>query len=179
MLRFTTATARRKRLSCSTLSSGSIHLVAAIAMGLVTAESRASAAQSLPLIATSSSAHTPLDGQRKRESISLDYLMEACAVVGQTAGGMIPYFDCESYIYGILDAELAASSSHGQGRGVCVPVGLAPWEVYRNIGKGIPRSLWSKPAAPLIIQFLRRNHPCTGASLNRNGVESVVVQGMS
>ena len=52
-------------------------------------------------------AANPSDTKYPRQSVSVEYLYETCSVVGGTAGGLIPFFDCESYVYGVLDTHLS------------------------------------------------------------------------
>ena len=101
-----------------------------------------------------------MDTRYKRESVTLDFFLEACAVVGKTAYGKIPHFDCESYIYGVLDAQLASrGSSTGTAR-TCFPERIAPWEVYKELDAPITASERKQPAADFIISVLRKKHPC-------------------
>jgi hypothetical protein len=109
---------------------------------------------------TMANAITPLDTRHKRESVTVDYLLESCAVIGETAGGMIPFFDCESYLYGVIDSHLAVRALLKPKQQACFPADIAPWQVYEDIQQFIPQSLWHKPAAPLIIEALRTKYPC-------------------
>ena len=111
----------------------------------------------LPLIAA---AKGPLDTRHARETVSMDYLMESCTVVGETAGGMVPHFDCESYLYGILDAHVAMRGAL-KTPSACFPADIAPWQVYEQLVE-LPRTEdWGKPAAPLIVEALKKRYPCT------------------
>lgn len=112
------------------------------------------------MLNTASFAVTPLDHKSKRELISLDYLMEACAVIGETANGMISHFDCESYLYGVMDADLVARQDLKTGEKSCAKVNVAPWQFYEDIQSTIPRSEWHKPAAPLLVKLLRSKYVC-------------------
>ena len=105
-------------------------------------------------------AQTPLDTRHKRESVTLDFLLEACSVVGKTAHGKIPHFDCESYIYGVLDAQLAARGSLQGAARTCFPERIAPWEVYRELDTTITSAQRQQPAADFIISVLRKKYPC-------------------
>ena len=101
-------------------------------------------------------AQTPLDTRHKRESVTLDFFLEACTVVGKTAHGKIPHFDCESYLYGVLDAQLAARVAAR----TCFPERIAPWEVYRELDTPITASQRKQPAADFIVSVLRKKYPC-------------------
>lgn len=105
-------------------------------------------------------ATTPLDKRHKRESVTIDYLFESCTVIGETSGGMIPFFDCESYLYGVLDSHLAIRASLKPNAQACFPANIAPWQVYEKILAAIPQEQWGNPAAPLIIEALRVSYPC-------------------
>ena len=105
-------------------------------------------------------AETPLDKKQPRHTVTIDYLLESCTVIGETAGGMIPYFDCESYIYGVLDSYLAARDSVKQNERACFPENIAPWEVYNELLSAPAPKNGSKPAAPCIIDILQKKYPC-------------------
>jgi hypothetical protein len=114
----------------------------------------------LALSAASAQAQTPLDTRHKRESVTLDFFLEACTVIGKTAHGKIPHFDCESYLYGVLDAQLAARGSlHGAAR-TCFPERIAPWEVYKELDTPITAGQRTQPAADFIVSALRKKYPC-------------------
>ena len=103
---------------------------------------------------------TPLDTRHNRESVTLDFFLEACSVVGKTAYGKIPHFDCESYIYGVLDAQLAVRASPDGAARACFPGRIAPWEVYRELDTSITSGQRQQPAADFIISLLRKKYPC-------------------
>lgn len=65
-------------------------------------------------------AKTPLDSKNPTATVTLDYFLEACTVVGETQFGMIPNFDCESYIYGVLDT-YAATQTKLKKPQLCIP----------------------------------------------------------
>jgi hypothetical protein len=56
--------------------------------------------------------------------ITADFLLETCSVTGKTAYGMIPYFDCQSYVLAVLDTYRSI-----QGGGACLPAQLTAKEV--------------------------------------------------
>lgn len=53
------------------------------------------------------------------DGVSADFLMESCSVPGQTAYGMIAYFDRQSYVLGVLDT--VRSLNAGPDAAVCLP----------------------------------------------------------
>ncbi|SDH31170.1 Uncharacterized conserved protein YecT, DUF1311 family [Pseudomonas flavescens] len=116
----------------------------------------------LMLIAVSSAANaiTPLDTRNKHETITLDYFMEACTVIGETGSGLISHFDCDSYLYGIMDTQRVLNASLPPAQRACIPEQLAPWQLYEQIGSAIPDNEWSKLAAPPITRLLRQKYPC-------------------
>ena len=62
--------------------------------------------------------------------IDSDFLAEACTVIGQTAYGKIPYFDCYSYFYGILDSYRTVANSPPASQRICMPDKLTPNQAY-------------------------------------------------
>ena len=99
-------------------------------------------------------AATPLHTKNKHQVVTYDFLMEACTVVGETAYGMLPHFDCESYLYGVLDAHAALKAPK-----VCAPGTLPAWKLYQDLLE-VPRGQWNRPAAQLIVKTLARKYPC-------------------
>ena len=124
-------------------------------------------------------AATPLDTRHARGTITLEFLMESCSVVGETAHGLVPHFDCESFLYGVIDTHAVQSD------GTCVNHGIAPWQLYALIDDEfgddgemagspgfdatgpryrIARERWNGPAAPLLVEALEKSYPCGGAA---------------
>lgn len=105
-----------------------------------------------------------VDTHYPRKEVTLDGLYEACSVVGETARGNIPYFDCESYVYGVLDSYLAVRASIPKEMRACFPATLAPWEALKIAepadSVGHEPYLGSKTAGPVIIEMLRKKYPC-------------------
>ena len=104
-------------------------------------------------------ADSPLETKHKREVITVDFLLEACSVVGETARGQVPHFDCESYIYGVVDSHLAVRASLKKSDQACFPSSIAPWQVYEKLYK-VPLNQRQGVAAPFIIGVLARAFPC-------------------
>ncbi len=111
--------------------------------------------------ATHSLALNPSDTHYPREVVTVDFLYEACSVVGETARGKIPFFDCESYVYGVLDAYLSISPYIPEEQRACVPSGLPPWKVLEDARPLIDEGRESKTAAPALIEALRKKYPCS------------------
>jgi len=95
------------------------------------------------------------------EKVTVDFLYEACGNVGETARGMIPYFDCESYVYGILDSYLTIRDSIPKASRACFPPDIAPWRVLEDARPYIFERRHSDVAAPAIIDALKSKYPCT------------------
>jgi hypothetical protein len=53
--------------------------------------------------------------------INMDNLLESCAVTGQTAGASPPYFDCQSYILGVVEAFQAPAQLVDESKQLCIP----------------------------------------------------------
>lgn len=108
-------------------------------------------------------AKTPLDTKNLPTTVTIDYFLEACTVVGETEYGMIHNFDCETYIYGVLDT-LAVTKSNLKNPLVCLPKNIAPWQVYEIISAYPIKQARNSAATPLIIQVLSTKYPCHKAA---------------
>jgi hypothetical protein len=96
-----------------------------------------------------------------RNDVTVNFLYEACAVIGQTARGMIPHFDCHSYVYGVLDTYLAVRLSLPQAERVCFPASLAPWQALKDAQPFVDwKRQGAMSAGPVIINALRNTYPC-------------------
>ena len=107
-------------------------------------------------------ATTPwIDTKSPRADVTVDGLYEACSVVGETAHGDIPYFDCESYVYGVLDAYTKVSSRLPKAERACFPERIEPWRVLEMANPKPGTYSKSQTAAAFLIDFLRKRYPCT------------------
>jgi hypothetical protein len=104
---------------------------------------------------------SPDQTHNPRKVVTVDSLYEACGVVGQTARGEIPFFDCESYVYGVLDSYLAVRSTLPRDLRACFPASIPPWKVLQEARSlGIEDKEGSKVAGPALIDAMRRKYPC-------------------
>ena len=94
-----------------------------------------------------------------REQVTVDFLYEACSVVGETAHGKVPHFDCESYVYGVLDAHVATRDQLPKSQRACFPAALPPWQALEEALPLIDAHR-SRTAAPFLIEALRQKYPC-------------------
>lgn len=110
----------------------------------------------------------PWESKKPRQIVTVDRLYESCSVIGQTAGGYIPWFDCESYVYGVLDSYLAIRDSIPKEKRACFPEKIAPWEVL-GLGYGYFLEYsegkstvydWKANAATWLIERLKEKYPC-------------------
>jgi hypothetical protein len=92
--------------------------------------------------------------------VTVDFLYESCHVVGETAHGLIPHFDCESYVYGVLDSYVALRASLPKAERACFPAALPPWQALQLGSKHIDARVRTNPAGPFLIETLRRKYPC-------------------
>jgi hypothetical protein len=103
------------------------------------------------------------DAPLPRERVTFDYLMEACSDIGDSAlgRGKIPFFDCHSYIYGVLDGYLLARALLPNNKRACFPSDLTPWQVMQAL---LPllrsRNYGPQPASLVVIDTLRAKYPC-------------------
>lgn len=111
------------------------------------------------LLSTTTFAQSPLDTKNSPAVVTIDYFLEACSVIGDTQYGMIPNFDCESYIYGILDTVAATKNSLKKPL-ACLPKNIAPWQVYEIITTQPIQQNRNNPAATFILKTLGEKYPC-------------------
>ena len=102
----------------------------------------------------------PAETRNPRETVTVDFLYEACGNVGETARGMIPHFDCESYVYGVLDSYLALESSVPAASRACFRRDIAPWRVLEDVRPYVFERRQADVAAVAIIEALRQKYPC-------------------
>lgn len=114
----------------------------------------------LSLWASDACATNPSDTRYPRRQVTVDRLYEACSVVGETAKGEIPYFDCESYVYGVLDAYLAVRESIPKERRACFPADIPPWRVLEEAHSLVLNGAHSSVAGPALIEALGKKYPC-------------------
>jgi hypothetical protein len=101
----------------------------------------------------------PPEHRNVRDSITVDFLLESCANVGGTARGKIPYFDCDSYVYGVLDTYLQERRFIPKDQRSCFPETLTPAQVLDDAWH-LDIKLGPKGAAPVLIEMLRKKYPC-------------------
>ena len=106
-------------------------------------------------------AANPSETRYTRHDVTVDYLYEACSVVGQTAKGDIPFFDCESYVYGVLDSYLKVSASIPKPSRACFPERIEPWRVLEMADPKPGTYRTDQSAAAYLIDFLRKRYPCS------------------
>jgi hypothetical protein len=94
--------------------------------------------------------------------ITADFLLETCSVTGQTAHGMIPYFDCQSYVLAVLDTYRSMRNTGGNR---CLPAELTAREVLEVM---TARFKWERDghrrASDVIVQALHSKFPCMKAT---------------
>lgn len=119
-------------------------------------------ATTLAVILLAGLGHLPgaLAAEPRRSSVTVDYLYEACSAAGQTARGMIPYFDCRSYVYGVLDSHLAVRRYLPSDHGACFPASISPEEVLKIGQDALLQDHGSEEAGPALIEMLRKKYPC-------------------
>jgi hypothetical protein len=105
-------------------------------------------------------ATNPSETRYPRRQVTVDGLYEACSVVGETAKGDIPYFDCESYVYGVLDTYLAVRESIPKERRACFPADIPPWRALEDAHSLILSGAHASIAGPALIEALRKKYPC-------------------
>ncbi len=121
------------------------------------------ALSSLP--ATSYSQHVNpkcCDYPAKPSAVKLQFFLEACAVPGQTERGMIPYFDCQSYVLGVIDAYRKVKNTIPKQEQICIPDNITTREILESIWKKYPN--WNVPeqrdASEVVLEVLRDKFLC-------------------
>jgi hypothetical protein len=98
----------------------------------------------------------------KPDAVKIQFFLEACAVPGETARGMIPYFDCQSYVLGIIDGYRLLKSSSPKDSQICLPESITTREVLELIWKTYPN--WeiaeNRQAGEVILEVLRKEFRC-------------------
>lgn len=117
----------------------------------------------LPLVvpAMAAAAPHPYEVQAARKDVSVNFLYEACSAVGETARGEIPYFDCESYVYGVLDSYLSIRKDIPLSQRACFPPTLPPWKALKISEPAMLNSRYKNMSAgTALIEMLRDKYPC-------------------
>jgi hypothetical protein len=115
------------------------------------------------LICGQARAVNPTDTKYPHKDISIDFLYEACSNVGETAQGRIRFFDCESYVYGLLDAYVAVRQRIPADQRACFSSNIPPWQILEEVR---PLVMNNEPntdkinAGLLIIRALKVLYPC-------------------
>ena len=96
------------------------------------------------------------------DGVKIQFFLEACAVPGETANGMIPYFDCQSYVLGIFDSYRLLKSSSSREYQICLPENITTRDVLELIWEKYPK--WEIPAhrqaTEVIFEVLQKNFSC-------------------
>lgn len=100
------------------------------------------------------------DMRLPRKPITSEYLYETCATVGETEAGLIPHFDCESYVYGVLDSHVAIRDGLPLRRRSCFPKDIQAWRVLNEIEADVLGKNGAGNAGDAIIRALVKRYPC-------------------
>jgi hypothetical protein len=94
--------------------------------------------------------------------VKIQFFLEACAVPGETARGMIPYFDCQSYVLGVIDTYRQLKYSVPKSISMCIPPDVTTKDVLELVWKQYPN--WSvhesRQASEIILEVLNVRFPC-------------------
>jgi hypothetical protein len=74
--------------------------------------------------------------------------------------GRFTYFDCQSFVYGVLDAYLKVRDSIPARKRACFPADMAPWQALVAADGLVATEKSSLSAASAIIDVLRKKYPC-------------------
>jgi hypothetical protein len=94
--------------------------------------------------------------------INIQFFLESCAVPGNTARGMIPHFDCQSYVLGVIGAYKQLKSSVRKSRQMCLQSDITTKDVLELIWEQYPN--WDTPAnrqaSEVILEVLQKRFSC-------------------
>jgi hypothetical protein len=93
------------------------------------------------------------------EGITTDFLLETCSVPGQTAYGMIPHFDCQSYILAVVDT--LRSVQEWNSPVACPPQTVTAGHILELVWSRFSSETdGSRRASDVIIEALVSVYPC-------------------
>lgn len=94
------------------------------------------------------------------DGVSADFLMETCSVPGQTAYGMIPNFDCQSYVLAVLDTVRTVNA--GPDASICLPPLMSAGGALLVIADSYTYEAdGQRPAARVLVEGLAKRFPCS------------------
>lgn len=94
-----------------------------------------------------------------KEGVSIDFLLETCSVPGQTAYGMIPNFDCQSYVLAVVDT--LRTLNEGSEATACLPPDVTAGDVLAQLeGRYDYERDGQRRAADVLLGVLRQAYPC-------------------
>lgn len=101
------------------------------------------------------------------DAIKIQFFLEACSVPGGTARGMIPFFDCQSYVLGAIDSYRIATRGMPPTTKACIPENITTRVILELIIKAYPN--WDIPgergASGVIFEVLKKEYPCGKVSM--------------
>jgi hypothetical protein len=102
----------------------------------------------------------------KSGGIKIQFLLEACAVPGETARGLIPYFDCQSFFLGTIEAYRRLKVYIPKENQTCIPENITTKDVLELIWRAYPN--WDIPAhrdaTEVILEVLEKEYSCSKPS---------------
>jgi hypothetical protein len=99
----------------------------------------------------------------KKDAIKIQFFLEACSVPGETKFGMVPYFDCQSFVLGVVSAYRQVNSQLPKPNQLCIPESLTTKNLLELILKQYPN--WNikeeRLASEVILEALKSNYSCS------------------
>lgn len=94
-----------------------------------------------------------------KEGVNIDFLLETCSVPGQTAYGMIPNFDCQSYVLAVIDT--LRTLNEGTEATACLPPDITAGDVLAQLeGRYDYERDGQRRAAEVLLSVMRQAYPC-------------------
>jgi hypothetical protein len=95
--------------------------------------------------------------------ITADFLLETCSVPGQTAYGMIPFFDCQSYVMGLIDSARTNREADGDHARICLPPAFTASDALRLLeGQYNREQEGERRASDLLLTAMEAEYHCSG-----------------
>jgi len=96
-------------------------------------------------------------------AIKIQFFLEACSVPGETKFGMVPYFDCQSFVLGVVGTYRQVNSQLPKSSQLCIPESLTTKNLLELILKKHPN--WNikeeRLASEVILETLKSNYSCS------------------
>jgi hypothetical protein len=97
-----------------------------------------------------------------KTGIDTDFVLQVCALhPGETSGGDIPYFDCQSYLLAMLDTYKTLEPALPAKDKFCLPKDFETADVVKNLYAEYDYERDAQKRAPeVLLAYLHKTYPC-------------------